>query len=73
MPPLERQANRLRSLFDDADVIIVGIGSGMSSAAGFNHYNRAGMEHWPFPAPHQVAIQNLALLAQATLLVSFNE
>lgn len=43
MPPLEREANRLRSLVDDADAIIVGIGSGMSSAAGFNHYNRAGM------------------------------
>ena len=34
---------RLRSLIDDADAIIVGIGSGMSSAAGFNHYNHAGM------------------------------
>ena len=34
---------RLRSLIDDADAIIVDIGSGMSSAAGFNHYNRAGM------------------------------
>ena len=44
MPPLEREADRLRSLIDDADAIIVGIGSGMSSAAGFNHYNRAGME-----------------------------
>ena len=43
MPSLEREANRLRSLVDDADAIIVGIGSGMSSAAGFNHYNRAGM------------------------------
>ena len=43
MPPLEREADRLRSLIDDADAIIVGIGSGMSSAAGFNHYNRAGM------------------------------
>ena len=43
MPPLEREARRLRSLIDDADAIIVGIGSGMSSAAGFNHYNRAGM------------------------------
>ena len=43
MPPLEREAMRLRSLIDDADAIIVGIGSGMSSAAGFNHYNRAGM------------------------------
>ena len=43
MPPLERVATRLRSLIDDADAIIVGIGSGMSSAAGFNHYNRAGM------------------------------
>ena len=43
MPSLEREAYRLRSLIDDADVIIVGIGSGMSSAAGFNHYNRAGM------------------------------
>ncbi len=43
MPPLEREATRLRSLIDDADAIIVGIGSGMSSAAGFNHYNRAGM------------------------------
>ena len=43
MPPLEREAHRLRSLIDDADAIIVGIGSGMSSAAGFNHYNRAGM------------------------------
>ena len=38
MPSLEREANRLRSLVDDADTIIVGIGSGMSSAAGFNHY-----------------------------------
>ena len=44
MPPLEREATRLRGLIDDADAIIVGIGSGMSSAAGFNHYNRAGME-----------------------------
>ena len=43
MPSLEREATRLRSLVDDADAIIVGIGSGMSSAAGFNHYNRAGM------------------------------
>ena len=43
MPPLEREATRLRGLIDDADAIIVGIGSGMSSAAGFNHYNRAGM------------------------------
>ena len=43
MPSLERKATRLRSLVDDADAIIVGIGSGMSSAAGFNHYNRAGM------------------------------
>lgn len=43
MPSLEREAYRLRSLIDDADAIIVGIGSGMSSAAGFNHYNRAGM------------------------------
>lgn len=43
MPSLEREAHRLRSLIDDADAIIVGIGSGMSSAAGFNHYNRAGM------------------------------
>ena len=44
MPSLEKEANRLRSLINDADAIIVGIGSGMSSAAGFNHYNRAGME-----------------------------
>lgn len=44
MPSLEREADRLRSLIDDADAIIVGIGSGMSSAAGFNYYNRAGME-----------------------------
>ena len=43
MPSLEREADRLRCLIDDADAIIVGIGSGMSSAAGFNHYNRAGM------------------------------
>lgn len=43
MPFLEREVMRLRSLIDDADAIIVGIGSGMSSAAGFNHYNRAGM------------------------------
>ena len=43
MPSLEREVMRLRSLIDDADAIIVGIGSGMSSAAGFNHYNRAGM------------------------------
>ncbi len=43
MPSLEKEAYRLRSLIDDADAIIVGIGSGMSSAAGFNHYNRAGM------------------------------
>ena len=43
MPSLEREAHWLRSLIDDADAIIVGIGSGMSSAAGFNHYNRAGM------------------------------
>lgn len=43
MPSLERAADRLRSLIADADAIIVGIGSGMSSAAGFNHYNRAGM------------------------------
>lgn len=34
---------RLRGLIADADAIIVGIGSGMSSAAGFNHYNHAGM------------------------------
>lgn len=51
MPSLEREADRLRSLIDDADAIIVGIGSGMSSAAGFNHYNhagmaRAGMDDW---------------------------
>lgn len=43
MPPLKREAMRLRSLIDDADAIIVGIGSGVSSAAGFNHYNRVGM------------------------------
>ena len=43
MPPLEREADRLRNLINDADAIIVGIGSGMSSAAGFNHYNHAGM------------------------------
>lgn len=43
MPPLEREAHRLRSLIDDAGAIIVSVGSGMSSAAGFNHYNRAGM------------------------------
>lgn len=43
MPSLEREAMRLRSLIDDAAAVIVGIGSGMSSAAGFNHYNRAGM------------------------------
>ena len=36
MPSLEKEAGRLRSLIDDADAIIVGIGSGMSSAAGFN-------------------------------------
>ena len=38
MPPLEREARRLRSLIADADAIIVGIGSGMSSAAGFNPF-----------------------------------
>ena len=43
MPSLERDVNRLLGLIVDADAIIVGIGSGMSSAAGFNHYNRAGM------------------------------
>ena len=43
MPSLEREARRLCSLIDEADAIIAGIGSGMSSAAGFNHYNRAGM------------------------------
>lgn len=43
MPSLERAADRLRSLIANADAIIVGIGSGMSSAAGSNHYNRAGM------------------------------
>ena len=31
------------------------------------------LERWPFPAPHQVAMQRLALLAQAALLVSSNE
>lgn len=36
MPSLEREAGWHRSLIDDADAIIVGIGSGMSSAAGFN-------------------------------------
>ena len=45
MPSLEREASRLCSLIDEADTIVVGIGSGMSSAAGFNHYNRAGMAH----------------------------
>lgn len=43
MLPLERKTHKLRSLIDDADAVIVGIGSGMSSAAGFNHYNRTGM------------------------------
>lgn len=37
MLSLKRDADRLLSLIDDADTIIVGIGSGMSSAAGFNH------------------------------------
>lgn len=51
MPSLERAADKLRSLIADADTIVVGIGSGMSSAAGFNHYNhagmaRAGMDDW---------------------------
>ena len=45
MPSLESKASRLCSLIDEADTIVVGIGSGMSSAAGFNHYNRAGMAH----------------------------
>lgn len=38
MPPLEREAMMLRGLIDDSDAIIVGIGSGMSSAAGFNRF-----------------------------------
>lgn len=38
MPSLERDVNRLLSLIDDADAIIVGVGSGMSSAAGFNPF-----------------------------------
>lgn len=45
MPPLEREATRLRSLIDDADAIIVGIGSGMSSAAGGRS--------WFLPSPLQ--------------------
>ena len=43
MPPVEREAHRLRSFIDDSDALIVGIGSGMSSAAGFHHYPHAGM------------------------------
>lgn len=43
MSNLTQGVSRLRSLIDDADAVLVGIGSGMSSAAGFNHYNRAGM------------------------------
>lgn len=38
MPSLERDVNRLPGLIVDADAIIVGIGSGMSSAAGFNRF-----------------------------------
>ena len=38
MPSLERDVNRLLGLIVDADAIIVGVGSGMSSAAGFNHF-----------------------------------
>ena len=38
MPSLERDANRLLSLIVDAYAIVVGIGSGMSSAAGFNRF-----------------------------------
>lgn len=34
MPSLEREVMRLRSLIDDADAIIVGIGSGMSAPPG---------------------------------------
>lgn len=41
MPSLEREAGRLRSLIDDADAIIVGIGSGMSSAAGMGDWQQA--------------------------------
>ncbi len=43
MPALAEDARKLCALIADADAVIVGIGSGMSSAAGFNHYNRAGM------------------------------
>ena len=43
MSSVAQGASRLRGLIDDADAVLVGIGSGMSSAAGFNHYNRAGM------------------------------
>lgn len=43
MPTLEENARKLRDIIADADAVIAGIGSGMSSAAGFNHYNRAGM------------------------------
>ena len=51
MQALEQDARRLRALIDEADAVLVGIGSGMSSAAGFNHYNRdglvrAGMSDW---------------------------
>lgn len=38
MPSLERDVNRLLGLIVDADAIIVGVGSGMSSAAEFNHF-----------------------------------
>ena len=51
MPTLEENARKLCGLIADADAVVAGIGSGMSSAAGFNHYNRegmarAGMDDW---------------------------
>lgn len=43
MQALDQDARRLRALIEEADAVLVGVGSGMSSAAGFNHYDRAGM------------------------------
>lgn len=43
MPPLGERARELARLVNRADAVLVGIGSGMSSSAGFNHYNRTGM------------------------------
>ena len=43
MPPLSEQARELGRLIDEADAVLVGVGSGLSSAAGHDHYDREGM------------------------------